>query len=219
MAVPNSIVVFDLETDGVDTDKCEVVQVACLAINSRTLRTIPGSEFFSYLKPLNMDTVRAQGLAISGTTKEQLQNAPDRESVWKRFAEHVRKYNYGKTKTSTRSAPIAAGKNIIGFDMHIVERLCAQYGMTDKNGEQNLFNQYYRLDLEHDLYRWFGHCDELPNMKMDTIRKYMGMSTENAHHAMKDVKQESALVIKYLELYRNLFGRISFKDCFAGTGV
>lgn len=207
------IVVFDFETWSLDTARCEVVQVACLAMDYRSLKVVPGSEFSSYIKPLDRDNFDQRAIDVNGITHAKVEDAPELEAVWGRFAEHV--YRYNPRGKSPFTAPIPAGKNILKFDMPIYERLARKYKTTDSGGKPNLFHERIDFDVEADLRRWFGHTDEMENLKMDTLRKYLGLPKEGAHDALVDVRQTAMLLASFHGLYRKSGKRVKFKDAYA----
>lgn len=199
-----NVVVFDFETNGLDTETLDPIEIACCVIDRRSMKIIEGSEFESLMCPENPSMVdntegKRKALSINKIDPEKVKQAPKIDVVWKRFCEHVQKYNI--QGTSPFGAAIPAGKNIRSFDMPIVNRLCKKYNFVDKGGKQNIFSQREMIDLEDDLYRWFGRSTRLPNLKMDTLREYLGISSENSHRAMVDVKQTAELIIKFQSLY------------------
>lgn len=218
-AQPKYVFVFDFETGGtithvdgrLDADAVEPIQIAGLAIDVNSLRVVPGSTFSSMMRATSRDVLKQEALRVNKKTPDEIMAAPDRETVWKRFTEHVKKFN--PRPGSPYTAPIPAGKNIRGFDLPIVEGLCRKWGPSDKSGRQTLFNQRTSIDLEDDIWRFFVHRpEELPDHKMDTVRGYFGISSDNAHDALVDVQQTTGLIIKFIKLYRTLGERVTFKD-------
>jgi len=215
----NNIVVFDFETGGdiaykngvLDASRVVPIQIACLALDPRKLHVIEGSQFCSLMRPPKGTPLNPKALEVNKLTPEQVWAAPgDWETVWKRFAHHVQRFN--PKGSSPFTAPIAAGKNIRNFDMPIVQWLCDQYGFVDKGGKQTLFNQIKTIDLEDFLFHWFEGNDELPNYKMDTVREYFGLSSEGGHSADVDVDQTATLIRKFLYMYRNLSPKVKFRN-------
>lgn len=215
MLKKNNIVVFDFETWSKFPDRCQVVQVACCAIDYVRLQIIEGSEFSTYMRPLDMNDYETQAIKINGITPEKVAGAPPLELAWRNFVDHVRQFNpRGK---SPFSAPIPAGKNIRNFDLIIVDRLCRKFKDVDKAGTPNLFHTRSQFDIEEDLYRWFGHTEELPSFAMDAVRPYLGLKTEGAHDARVDVLQTAHILLRFLQLYRSMSKRIKFKESLKGV--
>lgn len=214
------IIVFDTETTGLICGHHEVIEIAGIAYNGRTLEPYGkdnGGEFRAVMKPLYPERATPKALEVNGFTLEELAKAPEPSVVWPQWISWVNKFNKKGTKWG---APIAAGKNIRKFDLPFVELLNIAYG--PKKEKTILFNERTELDLEDDLRRWFSHNDELPKKNMDACREYFGMSSDGAHTALVDCYQEGALLMKFQKLYRNLANqkladgrpRIQFKGCF-----
>jgi len=162
------IIVFDFETGGRNPHKCQPTQIAAIAIHARKLTLQPGGVFNSEMRPIlddekaiaaGFDPVEDEALEITHKTRAKLARAPLPKTVWKKFAQFCDKYNYKKT---SYYAPIAAGYNINGYDMPIVERMCQMYGPIDeKRDRQKLFNPIFTMDLMQHVYCWFENNADL----------------------------------------------------------
>ena len=109
-----------------------------------------------------------------------------------------------------------AGYNIHGFDMHIVERMCAEYGPIDKKrGEQVLFNRIHKIDLMETVWLWFENNSDVKSISMDSMRDLLGVPKDNAHDALQDVKDTANLLIAFMKLYRKMSPKIKFEKAFA----
>jgi DNA polymerase III epsilon subunit-like protein len=212
----NLLFVFDFETWGRQPATCEVVQVAGLALDPHRLRVVPGSEFASYLRPVDVTNYQEEAIQTNGITPEMVKDAPERGAVWQRFAEHVRRYN--PKGNSPFTAPIPCGKGMRAFDLPIANRLCVAHGIVDKDKQPNLFHQRLLVDLEDDFYRWFCHLDDIEKYSLDAVRDYLGIPRAGAHDARVDVRQTSDIVLRFLGLYRGLAHKVKFKDSFAVAG-
>jgi len=207
----NTIVVFDFETGSLDINKCEVIQVAAMAINRKNLEPIKDAVFETLIKPRDFNNLQDEALAVNKKTREELKNAPNIDVVWKKFIDFLAMFNSGK---GNMTAPIPAGKNIRHFDMPIFQRICSELGYVDKNGNQSWFNRRNMYDLDEIMMLWFDNTTVLQNYKMDTLRDFFGMSKANAHDALTDVIQTSDVILHFLKLHRNIFPKIKFKDAF-----
>jgi DNA polymerase III epsilon subunit-like protein len=214
------IVVFDLETGGLDPDHNEAIQVAGKAYSARNLEPYPaeeGGEFSSMMKPLYPERLEDKALQVNKKSREEILAAPEQKLVWNQFVDWVLKWNPKKTHFT---APIACGKNIRDFDMKFVNNLNRLH--CKKKDKTVLFNRRRQLELEDYIFAWFENSEELPDEKMDTLREYFGMDTAGAHDALVDVRQTGKLVTKFLKLHRELCSRscqdgtklIKFKDAF-----
>lgn len=207
----NTIIVFDFETGSLDIEKCEVIQIAAKAINRKTLQPINNAVFSSLVKPLDFNNLQEAALAVNKKTKEELSLAPTLDVVWGKFIDFISTFSSGK---SNIMAPIPAGKNIRFFDMPIFQRICRQLGYIEKDSVQPYFNRRNMFDLDEIMLLWFENSDDMPNMKMDTIRDHFGMSKANAHDALVDVEQTADLITYFLKLHRSIYPKVKFKDSF-----
>jgi len=213
------LVVFDFETDGVNPHQCNPVQVAAIVINPRTLEILP-DEFNSMMRPPNIDKddylttdvkktvdwhAKLRGVT-SEDILEQWRNAPDQKFVWEQFVGFVNKHN---PKGTYFTSPIPCGANIRNFDLVITKRLNEAYNIKD------FFWQLNAIDVMDFTFYWFENLQDSPrNSKMDTLREYFGMSSDNAHDALQDVKDTAAILIKFLRLHRSIAGNVKFEGCF-----
>jgi exonuclease I len=221
----NDIIFYDYETGSRNPNKTQAIQLAAVAINGRSLSIIHGSEFNSLIKPLSdeeaikrgLDPLQDEALEVNGKTREELENAPSEKIVWKQFTDYVNKYNYQK---NTWGAPICAGYNNNGFDDIITQRLCIAHGpIDDTYGKQKLFHPIHNIDLMKLMWYWTENNPDIHSLSMDSLRKWLGLSTEGAHDGLIDVKQGGAILIKMLKLSRKYATKVKFQDAFKGTGI
>jgi DNA polymerase III epsilon subunit-like protein len=172
-----------------------------------------GKTFYApAIKPEPGFEVSDEALDKNKIRREDLENAPPLKQVWADFTMYVKSFNF---KNSSFTSPIAVGYNIRGYDLPIVQRVCEAYGpINNKDGKQDLFSNFYVYDLMEDILRINENSNDLPNIKFDTVRKWLGLSEEKAHNALFDVEQESDVFIRMLKLYREWFPRVKFKDSF-----
>ncbi|MAF25448.1 hypothetical protein CL634_07730 [bacterium] len=220
------IIVFDFETGSRNPDKTQPVQIAAVAIHGRKLTIQNGGYFESLMRPvldddkaieMGIDPIEDEALAVNGKTRKELAKAPQPKTVWKKFSNFVNKYNWKKTPYF---APVAAGYNINGFDMPIVQRLCEQYGPTDKKtGKQTLFDKIHRIDMMDTVWMWMENNVDIKSLSMDSMRDLLGMSKENAHDAMQDVKDTANLMIAFMKLHRRVSPKVKFEKAFADGNI
>ena len=214
------IIVFDFETGGRNPLKCQPTQIAAIALEGRNFK-LKGT-FNSEMRPIlddkkaieaGVDPVEDEALKITHKTREKLAKAPLPKGVWKKFGTFVNKYNW---KGTPFFAPIPAGFNIIGFDMKIVDRLCKQYGpWDDKKQTQKLFHQIYKIDVMDDVWLWTEGDPNVKSISMDSLRERMGLSSENAHDALQDVKDTANIFIKLQKSRRAVYRNMKFEKAFA----
>jgi DNA polymerase III epsilon subunit-like protein len=218
------IVVFDFETGGRNPLRCQPTQIAAIALDGRNFR--PKGEFQSMMRPIiddekalaaGVDPIEEGALKVTGQTREQLAKAPLPKGVWKKFCTFVNKYNWSGKQFH---APIPCGFNILGYDMKIVDRLCKEYGpFDDKRQGQKLFHQIYKIDVMDDMWLWTEGDPAIKSISMDSLRERMGMSSENAHDALQDVKDTANIFIKFQKSRRLVYQNLTVDKCFANGGL
>ena len=219
------ICVFDFETDGKFPETANPVQVAAIILNPRSLEII--AEFESKMRPKDVtgttyfedhkDTIEWHA-KLHKTTAEKIFEAwkkyPDSKIVWTRFFEFISKYHTRQNNPGSFTAPIPAGYNIVNFDLPIALRLCKQYGFVDTNGNSKMFSKVNKFDVYDIVFSWFENLNEPEKLSMDYIRPFLGMSTDGAHDALQDVKDTTAILVRFLNFQRRLGSVEKFKDCF-----
>lgn len=202
----NHLCVFDFETGGKDRRTCEIIQIGACIIDRRSLRIV--DEFETLCKPLDFDALEQEALDINKKTKEELQAAPEMSFVWPQFVDWVNKYNISKGTPNPFSAPIAAGYNIVGYDLPITTRYCEKYGPFDEvRGEQKLFNQVLKYDLMDHLWFWTENLAEVTSLKLEDMCRYFGFPEEaiaGSHDALQDVRNCAIIIQRFLRVQRHL---------------
>jgi len=214
------IIVFDFETGGRNPLRCQPTQIAAIALDGRNFRL--KGEFNSMMRPIidddkalaaGVDPLEEGALKVTGQTRAKLAKAPLPKGVWKKFCAFVNKYNW---KGTPYFAPIPAGFNILGYDMKIVDRLCKEYGpYDDKRQSQKLFHQIYKIDVMDDVWLWTEGDPNVRSISMDSLRERMGLSSENAHDALQDVKDTANIFIKLQKSRRAVYRNMKFEKAFA----
>jgi DNA polymerase III epsilon subunit-like protein len=158
------------------------------------------------------DTVAWHGKRLKKTPEEILtmwKTYPSPTVVWPEFIKYTKKYHIRQDRQSMHTAPIAAGANIRKFDIPIVERYQEQYG--DKTA---VFSPRDRIDLIDWFFPWFENNGDVTSYSMDNMRDYFGMSKDNAHDALQDVKDCAHLLIRFMKLHRATAEKVKFKGAF-----
>jgi DNA polymerase III epsilon subunit-like protein len=213
-------IVFDFETGSRNPRKTQPTQIAALALDGRNFK-LKGT-FNSEIRPvlddekaieMGFDPLEDEALRITGKNREDLAKAPLPKTVWKKFCDFVNQHNWKGTQFF---APIPAGFNIIGFDMIIVDRLCKAYGPYDKERQQQkLFNKIYKVDMMDNMFMWTEGDPSIKSISMDSLRDRMGLSKENAHDALQDVKDTANIMIKFMKTHRAVYRNLTIDKAFA----
>lgn len=206
------LLVFDFETTGVNPSTCGVTQIAAVVIHPRRLEII-GEFNRDNIKWHPEDEVSDEAFKITRKDRKFIEeNGYCPKQAWQELTSFVYEFN---PKRSSWGAPIPAGYNICGYDMPILDKYCQKYGPIDvKNGKQSLVSSYMSCDILQHLFWWNESNPKLPNLKLDTIREYMGLDKDGAHDALVDVTQTAQIIIKFLRLYRDMGPKIRFEGAF-----
>lgn len=81
----------------------------------------------------------------------------------------------------------------------------------DERQEETLFYPRDCIDLLRIVWMWTENIVEVKSLSMDAVREWLGISTEGAHNATKDVLDGAKVLIKFLKLHRNYAPKIKFK--------
>lgn len=217
-------IIFDFETGSRNPHKTQPTQIAALALDGRNF-SVKG-QFNSEIQPIlddekaiaaGLDPVEDEALKITNKTREALEKAPSLKSVWDKFTKFVSQYNW---KGDAFFNPIPVGFNILGFDMIIVNRLCEQFGPWDKDRQQQkLFSKVYKFDIMDNIFAWTESDPSVKSISMDSLRERMSLSTENAHDALQDVKDEANIFIKLMKTHRAVYQNMNFDKAFANGSL
>lgn len=219
---------FDLETDGANPDVCSPVQIAAVMLDPIKLEIIPDSEFNISIKPEALEDnplytyddsdVLDFHAKVRGSSKNEILESwhknQKQEQAWKMFVSYLQMYHTRSTKKNCFSAPIAAGYNINRFDLTIINRLSRKYKTVNKEDRTDLFYPRDVIDVMNILFYWFENNNELKNYTLDNLRDYLGLSKENAHDALQDVKDTAEILIRFMKLFRSLAPKIKFRNAF-----
>jgi DNA polymerase III epsilon subunit-like protein len=213
-------IVFDFETGSRNPQKTQPTQIAALALDGRNFR-LKGT-FNSEIRPIldddeaiaaGVDPLEEEALKITGKNRKALAKAPLPKTVWKKFENFVNQFNWKGTQFF---APIPAGFNIIGFDLIIANRMCEQYGSYDKERkQQKIFSKIYKVDMMDNMFMWTEGDPSIKSISMDSLRDRMGLSKENAHDALQDVKDTANIMIKFMKTHRAVYRNLKIDKAFA----
>jgi len=228
----NKICVFDFETDGSDPSVCSPVQLAAIIIDPISLEVIDDSELNIHFKPEVLENTENYTYEtdildfhskVKGCSKEEVLKSwykyPKQDHSWKIFVNYLEKYHTRSSKKSQFTAPIAAGYNINRFDLHIIDRLSRKYGNLNKEHRTNLFYPRDVVDGMNLMFYWFENNNDLKNYTLDNVRDYFGLSKDNAHDALQDVKDTAQIIVRFLKLHRNLGQKVKFRNAFSSSNV
>lgn len=210
-----TICVFDFETDSPNPQECSPVQLGAVMVHPIKLEILDAAEFNSDMRPPDVDdddyfekhkdTIEWHAKISKCSTDDVIARwkaAPDQKDVWKTFLSWLSRYHTCQDRQTIFTAPIAAGYNIINFDLPIIKRLATKHGDVQKDGTPKVFYPRDKIDMIHIAFWWFENQNEPKNYTMDTLREYLGMSGEDSHDALQDVKDEALIMCRFLQAQR-----------------
>ena len=214
----NVYIMYDTETGSRNPTTTQAIQIAAIAIDPRNLTIIPDSEFESLIRPelnelkqkeLGIDNIEQGALDVNGKTLEMLADAPAEKTVWQSFTQYCMGYN---TTGKKWDAPILTGFNNLGFDNIILNRMAKKYGPYESERDHcSLFHPIWKMDVMQLIFPLFESNYEVRSLSMDNLRDYFGMSKENAHDALQDVKDQAEIFCAIMKANRKLSKVITWK--------
>lgn len=227
----NTIIFYDYETGSRYAKQTQPTSLSAVAIHSRKLEILHGGIFNSFIKPefnqgkqeeFGLGDIEDEALEITKIKISDLEKAPPAKVVWTEFCNFVNQFNYKKTRWS---APVLAGFNNNNFDDVITDRLCGgnriyntckkepyKFGPWDKDySRAALFHPIHNIDLMKELFGWFENDKSVFSLSMDKMRSKFGLSTDRAHHSLKDVLDGGMLLIKFMKMKRGIHKKMSEK--------
>nr|WP_298680838.1 3'-5' exonuclease [uncultured Treponema sp.] len=173
---------IDTETTGIDTSDSAAFQVACVLVdNGRLIR-----ERCFFLNPLSETIKYHEGAgAIHGYSEEEIKAfPPETEQVPKIAAFFAEARELWEKDGSKTEKMIIAGYNV-GFDIGHIKAL------LERNGYQL---EDYFMSIVADVFLQVKKAEVqkalpyLPDRKLGTVAKHLGVSLENAHDALADIE-------------------------------
>lgn len=186
------VVVFDLETGGLDLKKNPLAEVAMVAIDMYSLQIV--DEFSCLIKPYNEDLVYEQeAFDVNHLSLELLETEGiDSNIAIESMIKFLDKHTKGNNK------PVLSGHNIKkvkGFDLDFLEKFFEDH----EEVLSNYHNQHFSIDtLDLAKLKWF----ELGNYGLGTCSNSVGLTLKEAHRALPDTKANAQLFIKMMQALR-----------------
>lgn len=183
------IVVFDLETGGLDPRRHPIIQIAALAVDHEW------QEIEAIQCKLKFDPGKCEPQALQ--TNHYDAEVWEREAVGAMGARHLLSQFFvrhaTKQKRSARtgnlySVAALAGHNAASFDSGF---LVEWYKAANEFCPAACFEVLDTLHLARWWQAWTGA--PLPNLKLETLAAHFGIEVAQAHDALSDVRTTAAL--------------------------
>jgi DNA polymerase III epsilon subunit family exonuclease len=161
--ITDDVVIFDLETTGLKSNKVpvDIVEIAAIKFSKKGLKEKQETtSFYALIKPhrggINKDAAR-----INGITQRMIdKDGEDAEKVMEEFIEFV-----GKKRLVAYN---------VDFDRWFLQREISHWGIKKQ----------FKYECAYELSR--EAFDGLENYKLTTVARSLGLPTEGAHRALHD---------------------------------
>lgn len=170
-----NVVVFDVESTGVDVNKDEIVQIAAIKLCSDG-SYIAFEEFLKPSKPVG-DSERVHGFSDE-FLKE---NGREPQEGLRKFLEFI-------------DGTVIVGHNV-QYDLSILKSQLYRLGMSD----YRIKDFYDTLDIARKLF------PDLPNHKLSTLSDYIGVSQLPDHNAMNDILATKDVLLHMVKRLRSTY--------------
>ena len=185
---------IDVETSGLDKEKCALLQLSGAIIIGGKLQ----EEFDFFVKPFEDDAIDPEALEICGFTEEQITSDPtfrNPKDVHNDFTKLLGKY---VNKYKKEDKFYLAGYNSHSFDHQFLRQFFL------KCGDKYMGSWFFFPSIDIMLiaaYKLIGKRHLLENFKLMTVAKFLGIEVdeEKAHSAIYDIRITRQIL---LELYK-----------------
>ncbi len=163
----NNVVIFDVESTGIDTTEDEIIQIAGIRIDKS------GNIINTFNKLIKTDRDLGNSVAVHNITPETLHaKGEDRWQVLKEFSEFI-------------EDSVIVGHNVT-FDLNILRSELARLNMPSIN----IKGYYDTLDIYRRFYA------DTANHKLETLSTEFDTKHKPTHDAMDDILTTSELLIR-----------------------
>ena len=188
---------LDTETTGLETTDASAFELAFILVQNGVV--ICERDF--YLNPLS-ETIKYNEDAgkIHGYTEEQIKAFPPEKEQMPKIAQFLKDcVELFKTDGSRTEKLVIAGYNV-EFDKKHLKALLARNGFNYDDyfiDTADVFEQVKRAGIQKAL-------PYLPDRKLGTVAKHLGVNLENAHNALADIRATREVAKKLQQLNANL---------------
>lgn len=197
----NNIIVFDVETGGLDSLVNPITQIALQAFSLKDFKEV--CRYSSYVKPSYNQEYDDKALAYTGITLTKLEKeGKPITQVVKELCQFFLQANQSGSKTHK---PVLLGHNVL-FDIGFLQAAFAycntdlqKYIMCQEKGFNKGMPVYF--DTMWDSKRRFADDDIKYSLK--DVCSLVGVDLVDAHDAFNDVKATKELFIKHSQNLRS----------------
>jgi DNA polymerase III epsilon subunit-like protein len=182
------LLVLDIESTGIDVTKHEIIQLAAILIDKKTLKE--KQTFSSFVKPVSWANRDPEAMAVNGIVWEQLKNAPSIKTVLQKFNR-----TFGKD-----CIPTTYGGNLDIIFLPAAYR---------KAGMKYPFD-YHTFNMWPLFYTYMALQKKLTNKKryvgfsLEDVAEFLEVPpSENRHDALGDCYYEAEILRRLIKELKN----------------
>lgn len=155
----SNIVVFDVESTGVNVTEDEIIQIAAIKLDSN------GNEIDKFERFIKPSKTVGSSYFVHNFSDEYLKEVgEEKEIVFKDFLDYI-------------DGTVIVGHNV-NYDISIFSSELKRAGMK----KMNLKGVYDTLEIYRRFY------SQLPNHKLEYLSKFVGTKTKSSHNALDDIR-------------------------------
>lgn len=155
----SNIVVFDVESTGVNVTEDEIIQIAAIKLDSN------GNEIDKFERFIKPSKTVGSSYFVHNFSDEYLKEVgEEKEIVFKDFLDYI-------------DSTVIVGHNV-NYDISIFSSELKRAGMK----KMNLKGVYDTLEIYRRFY------SQLPNHKLEYLSKFVGTKTKPSHNALDDIR-------------------------------
>lgn len=207
-----NFIVLDIETTGLDPDKCDIVQVSAKAINANNLQDHHAGHRTWLIKPTNPDAAEEGALRVIG--KDLFERAKAEGLDLKVALADIVKWANSVNDTGKQgTAPYFVGHNA-KFDWEWLRTTMLRHGIAkDKSALDKLWPFHVNfIDTVTLMFALFESSPQVNNYKLDTLLEVLGERRATANHdAREDVELTARAFVRFMRGFRTMFKRMVIK--------
>jgi DNA polymerase III epsilon subunit-like protein len=165
------LIFIDLETSGMDLCQHEIIEIACLVVDPKTLRI--KKRFERKIMPKHLEKAAPESLKVTGFS----------EKVWQKEAQPLKKVLRELNQLAPKG--MFAGWNI-SFDRPFLEKAIREKKMM-------LNFDYHWLDISMLAYQYSFPGKKLKQLKLTDACEVLGIPRGKKHTAMADIEATLAV--------------------------
>ena len=179
----HNLAFIDLETTGLDLERHEIIEIACLTVKQDWSQREPVftvlNEFDVKVKPKHIETAEPEALRITRYAEADWLFAVELPQALKELAERT-------------TDAIMVGQNV-AFDWGFL-----RHGFKETGVQNKMY--FHRLDLIPMVFIKCCRDPKLERYNLGELSRYFGVANDRAHSAMSDIRATFEIYKKLIAL-------------------